>query len=318
MDADRAPHADVDSAPEGTAVTSRLWPSLVVGAVASAFALFPSWVGGARLPLQNLWHEQTMPDDMPISLLPLSQYYALNIFVMLLLGGVLAGLVVRWRRLRAGMAALGVLGVHVIVTVQSFAVLAGGHGLLDGTAGSRELLYFGGMLGGVVAGIGLAQLGCWMASRRTVTLPALAVALSAVPVGSWISTAIVAFTTYNGYPPEVGTILRWVPAVIVAGALIWAGVRPLGRLVVWVVGLLALWKLPAVFTAISYGLGMRVLQGDLREMALVAGQIFPLALAETTLPVVVAVVLAVVGTGVRMLVGKRVADVGRAQRDEIN
>lgn len=36
--------------------------------------------------------------------------------------------VVRWRRLRPGMAVLGVLAVHLIVTVQSFAVLAAGHG----------------------------------------------------------------------------------------------------------------------------------------------------------------------------------------------
>lgn len=309
--------SDVAPAPVETRKPSA-WASLAVGAAASAFALFPSWVSGARLPLQNLWHERTMPDDMPIALLPLSQYYALNIFVMLLLGGVIAGLIVRWRSLRAGMAALGVLAVHVIVAVQSFAVLAGGHGLLDGTARSRELLYFGGMLGGVIAGILLAQLGCWMASRRGVLLPSLAVALSAVPVGSWIGVLIVSFNPIYGYPPVVGTILRWVPAVIVAVALIWAGVRPLGRLVVWVVGLLALWMLPAVFTAIGYGLGMRVLQGDLREMALAAGQVFPLALAETTLPVAVALGLAVVGTVVRMLVGKSVGDVGRVQRDEIN
>lgn len=89
--------------------------------------LFPSWVGGGRLPLQNLWHAQTMPEDMPFALLPLSQYYAINIFVMLLLGGVIAGLVVRVvrrsRMLRTGSAALGVLLVHLIVTVQAFAVL---------------------------------------------------------------------------------------------------------------------------------------------------------------------------------------------------
>jgi hypothetical protein len=144
-----------------------------------------------------------------------------------------------------------------------------------------------------------------MASRRSVMLLALAVALAAVPVGSWIGVLIASFNPIYGYPPVVGTMLRWLPAVIVAAALIWAGVRPLARLVVWVVGLLALWMLPAVFTAIGYGLGMRVLDGNLREMALAAGQVFPLALAETTLPVVVALVLGVVGTVVRMLLGKR-------------
>ena len=285
-----------DSAVDSSAAPRPAWVSLIVGIAASAVMLFPSWVGGGRLPLQNLWHEQTMPEDMPFSLLPLSQYYALSIFVMLLLGGVVAGLVVRMLRARAWPAALGVVLVHVIVAAQSFTVLAQGLGIADGSARSREMLYFGGMLGGVLIGMLLAQVGCWMASRRTLPLPALAVALSAVPAGSWIGFMIASFNPITGYPKEVGMVLRWVPAVIVAVALIWCGVRPLSRLVVWAVGLLALWVLPAVFTALSYALGMRVLQGDLREMAEVAAQIFPMALEVEVLPVGVALVIAVVAT----------------------
>jgi hypothetical protein len=187
----------------------------------------------------------------------------------------------------------------VHVTVQSFAVLAGGLGIADGSAGAREMLYFGGMLGGVLAGMLLAQLGCWMASRPAVPLPALAVALSAVPARTWLGYTIASFDPIYGYPPEMGTVLRWVPAVIVAAALIWCGVRPLSRLAVWVVGLLALWMLSAVFTALSNALGMRVLDGDLREMAEVAAQIFPMALEVEVLPVGVALVIAVVGTVIR-------------------
>ncbi|MEV7632905.1 hypothetical protein AB0N64_10895 [Microbacterium sp. NPDC089318] len=293
------PDTDVDI----SAASRPAWISLIVGIAASVVMLFPSWVGGGRLPLQNLWHEQTMSEDMPFSLLPLSQYYALSIFVMLLLGGVVAGLVVRMLRARAWPAALGVLLVHLIVTVQSFAVLANGFGLADGSAGPREMLYFGGMLGGVLAGMLLAQLGCWMASRPAVPLPALAVALSAVPARTWLGYTIASFDPIYGYPPEVGKVLRWVPAVIVAAALIWCEVRPLSRLVVWVVGLLALWVLPAVFTALSYALGMRVLDGDVGEMAQAAAQVFPMALGVEVWPVVVALVIAVVGTGVWMFAG---------------
>ncbi|WP_313354169.1 hypothetical protein [Microbacterium sp.] len=290
-----------DAAVDSSAAPRPVWASLIVGIAASALMLFPSWAGGGRLPLQNLWHKQTMPDGMPFSLLPLSQYDALSIFAMLLLGGVVAGFVVRMLRARAWPAALGVLLVHVIATVQSFAVLAGGLGFADGSAGSREMLYFGGMLGGVLAGMLLAQLGCWMASRPAMPLPALAAALSAVPARSWLGYTIASFDPIYGYPPEVGTVLRWVPAVIVAAALIWCGVRPLSRLAVWAAGLFALWMLPAVFTAISSALGMRVLDGDLREMAEVAAQIFPMALEVEVLPVVVALVIAGVGTVVRML-----------------
>ena len=72
----------------------------------------------------------------------------------------------------------------------------------------------------------------------------------------------------------------------------------------WVVALLTLWVLPAVATVLGYMLGSRVLQGDLREMAGAALQVFPQALGIDGMPVVVALVIAVVGTGVRMLVGR--------------
>ncbi|MEJ1922530.1 hypothetical protein KHB019_001801 [Microbacterium sp. KHB019] len=265
--------------------------------------LFPSWVGGGILPLQNLWHEQTLPDDMPFSLLPLSQYYAINIFVMLLLGGVVAGLVVRVAgQRRTPAAALGVLFVHLIVTLQAFAVLGAGLGLWDGTAGGREVLYFGGMLGGVVAGILLAQLGLWLTSRRSVGPVALGIVLAAVPFANWIGTAITAFTTYMGYPQFIADVLRWLPAVIVGVTLAWCGVRPIGRLGVWVVGLLSVWIVPALFTAIMYALGSRVFDGDLGMMAEAGTQVFPQAVAVLWQPAVVALVIGVIGVVVRMLV----------------
>lgn len=282
-----------------------VWPSLLVGIAASAVMLFPSWVGGGRLPLQNLWQTQTMPDDMPFSLLPLSQYYALSVFTMLLMGGVVAGLAVRLlarrRPLRARVVALGVLLVHLIATVQSFVVLAAGLGLTGGSPGSREMLYFGGMLGGVVMGVLLAQLGLWLTSRPAVLPVALGIVLAAVPFANWVSFAITSFTTYMGVPSPVAMALRWLPAVIVGVTLAWCGVRPARRLVVWVVGVLAVWLMPTTFTALSYALGSRVLQGDLREMAAAAVQLFPQALAELWHPAVVAAVIGVVGLAARML-----------------
>lgn len=304
--------ADIDTAPAvgpGRSARRRPWLSLLVGVAASALMLFPSWVGGSRLPLQNLWHEQTMPDDMPFALLPLSQYYAISIFGMVVLGGVLAGMVGRMLRLAPrAPAALGVLAVHVVVSVQSFAVLAAGLGMTDGSAGGREVLYFGGMLGGVVVAVLFAQLGFALCAGRSVALAALGLALSAVLVSGWIGTAIVAFTTYNGYPMEVATVLRWVPAAVVGLALVWCGVRPGGRIVVWVVALPSLWVVPAVITALSYVLGSRVLQGDLRDMADAAAQVFPQALGNEWMPVVEALAIGVVGTGVRMLAGRACED----------
>lgn len=292
--------------------TRAAWPSLLVGVVASAVMLFPSWVGGGRLPLQNLWQQQTLPEDMPFALLPISQYYALNIFGMLLLGGTVAGLathlLARRRPMRVGLVAAGVLLVHVIVTVQAFAVLADGLGLTRGAPGARESLYFGGMLGGVIVGIVLAQLALWLTSRQSVTPVALGIVLSAVPIANWIGTAITAFTTYMGYPQFIADVLRWLPAVIVGLTLVWCGVRPAGRLVVWVVGPLAVWLLPAVSTALSYVLGSRVLLGDLGVMADAATQVFPMALGVLWQPAVVALGIGVVGTLGRMLIARRPGD----------
>ncbi|WP_193597582.1 hypothetical protein [Microbacterium sp. YJN-G] len=306
MDADRTTPADVDTAPERESRVRRPWLSLLVGVAASALMLFPSWVGGSRLPLQNLWHEQTMPDDMPFALLPLSQYYAISIFGMVVLGGVLAGLVVRMLRLTPrAPAALGVLAVHVVVSVQSFAVLAAGLGMTDGSAGGLEVLYFGGMLGGVVVAVLFAQLGFALCAGRSVALAALGLALSAVLVSGWIGTAVVAFTTYNEHPSRDGAALgaggrRRARAGVVRGA-------PVGRIVVWVVALLSLWVMPGVITALSYLLGSRALQGDLRDMADAAAQVFPQALGIEWMPVIVALAIGVVGTGVRMLVGRGAA-----------
>lgn len=292
----------VNDAPAPT--RARLLP-FAIGVAGGILGIVPWLVGGGILPLQNLWATQTMPDDMPFSLLPLSQYYVTTVFALVLLGGVFAGLAVhmfaRSRALASWPASLGVLLVHVIVVVQSFSVLAGGLGL--GSGGDRRaLLYFAGVLGGTIVAVLLAQVGFWMTSRRSVAVAALGVALAAVPFASWVARLVVSFTGEAFPPPFLSPLVHWLPAVIVGAALVWCGVRPVARLAVWVAGLLAVWALPALFTALQAGLGMRVLQGDVVEMMRVSLDVFPLALAEVWLPVVVALVIAVVGTIVRMLV----------------
>jgi hypothetical protein len=105
----------------------------------------------------------------------------------------------------------------------------------------------------------------------------------------------------------VPTLLHWLPAVIAAAALVWCGVRPARRIAVWLAVLLGVWVIPALFTTIQYGLGMRVLNGDLREMASASGQLFPLALREQIVPTLVALALAVVGTVAVELARRRIS-----------
>lgn len=313
--ADTVSFDDILAPPADERETTRkpsFWIAFGVGIVASALMLVPMWVTGIRLPLQNLWGTDTMPDDMPVALLALSQYEVFAIFAMVLLGGVVAGLGVRmlrrWRPMRAWAAALGVLLVHLVVTVQSFAVLGDGLGVSDGTAGTLQLMYFAGMLAAVVLGILLAQLGVLLTTRRSSAFAALAVALSAVWIGQWLGSVIGAIWGIAGPPVFLFDVLRWVPAVTVGVALVWCGVRPWGRIFVWIAGLLALWVLPAAITAVAYPLGTRAFGGDVREMSAAAAQIFPQALEIGVPAVVVAAVIGVVGTAVRMLLARRSTD----------
>lgn len=283
---------------------SRILP-FAIGIGGGALGILPWVVGGGALPLQNLWAAATLPEAMPFVLLPLSQYLAMLLFSLVLLGGVFAGVgvhvVARRRAIAVWPAAVGVALVHLIAMVQSFGVLAGGLGL---GGDRRSMLYFAGMLGGAIAAALLAQLSLWMTSRRSVGVAALGVALAAVPFGSWVGRWFVAFTGEVAPPLFLPELLRWVPSIVVGAALVWCGIRPARRIAVWVVGLLALWILPALFTAIQYGLGMRVLDGDVAEMARVSVGLFPMVLAEVWLPVVVALAIAVVGTVVRWAVEK--------------
>lgn len=128
---------------------------------------------------------------------------------------------------------------------------------------------------------------------------ALGLVLAAVPFASWLLVLVVFVSGPTGPPLLVGELYRWLPSLMVGAALGWCGVVPWRRLGVWVVGLLAMFVTPAVFTASSYALGMRVLDGDLREMAGAAVQIFPRALVPGVAPTVLALVIAAAVTVVR-------------------
>lgn len=295
----------VDTASDAATPPARLLPFLI-GVGGGILGLLPWILGGARLPLQNLWVLPTMPDAMPLVLLPVSQYYVIVLFSIVLLGGAFAGLalriVARRRALAVWPAAVGVLAVHVLAIVESFGLAASGLAL---TSDTRAVIYIVGLLGGAIAATLLAQLAFWMTSHRSVGIAAFGVALAAVPFGEWIGRWFLAFTGEVFPPVFLPAVVQWVPAIVVGLALAWCGVRPAWRLIVWVVSLLALWLLPSVMMSILYALGYRLILGNFAEMAAAGVGIFPALLAEDgVLPVIVALVIAVVGTVVRMLVGR--------------
>lgn len=272
------------------------WVALLAGVVVAIVGLLPWLVGGGRLPLQNLWAVETLPEAMPFSPLPVSQYQVIQLLALLLIGGALAGLVARFVFFRRGgtvwPAGIGVLVVHTVAIAWSFAVVA--DGLALGRGGDpRADLYFGGLLGGTIVSALLAQAAFWMIARGSTALAALGVALCAVPFGNWVGTWFMTAIGSGAPPVFLGDLLRWLPAIVTGVALAWCGFRPLTRLIVWAVGLLALWLLPATFATMQYAFGMRVFGGNLATMADAAAQLFPQVVFHETAWQAPAVALAI-------------------------
>lgn len=280
----------------------------LIGILAGLLGLGPWLITGAQLPLQNLWASEAAPDQMPLSLLPLSQYDLTTIVALLTVGGATAGLAVRlWsparRRLAKWCAAAGVLGVQFTAAVQSFTVLDGGL-----AAGTMARLYFAGLLAGVVLSLAAALVALLLVSSRSRAVVALGVGLVAVSFASWLVEWVVGVVGPLNVPAAVPTAARWIPAILAGCALAWCGLRPARHAVVWLVDLVLLWVVPALFISVNYVLGTRVAAGDLQEMLLMSRQILAATLgpAGGALPtVLLALAVALAGLGARSVAVRR-------------
>ena len=282
--------------------------ALLIGVFCAVLGLVPGWITGAKLPLQNLWANQVMPDQMPFSLLPLSQYEVLSLIALLTTGGAAAGLAVRlWnpnhRRAATWWAVGGVLLVHSTAAIQSFVAL--GSGLMGGKLAS---LYFFGLLAGVMLSVAAGLVAVLLFASKSRATTTLGVGLMASSVTSWLMLWAVGIADHRNLPLEVVTIAHWLPAVLVGCSLAWCGLKPPLRLVVWALNLAFLWVIPAVFTATQSVVGTRVIAGDIPEMVLMGQQVLAAALgpeggAGQTL--LLAVVVALVGVGIRAVAARK-------------
>lgn len=280
----------------------------LIGFLGGLLGLGPWLMTGARLPLQNLWGAEVMPEQMPVSLLPLSQYELTTIVALLTVGGAAAGLTVyillpTQKRLATWWAAAGVLAVQLGAAVQSFTVLDGG--LAGGWMAS---LYFAGLLGGVAASLAASLVALLLLASKSRGLTALGAGLVAVPFASWAVEWVVGFVGHVNVPVAVPSVARWIPALLVGCALAWCGLRPARRAAVWLVNLALLWVVPALFISVNYVLGSRVLAGDMQETLLMGRQILAATLGPKggALPtVLLALAVALAGLGIRYVAARR-------------
>ncbi|WP_240721294.1 hypothetical protein [Pseudarthrobacter sp. NamE5] len=239
---------------------------------------------------------------MPIALLPLNQYKLTTIVVLLVVGGAAAGLAVRmWgptrRELVTRWAAAGVLTVQVVAMIQSFIVLD--DGLMIGTAAT---IYIVGLLIGGIASLAVTLIVLLLIAARSRTTTALGIGLISVPVASWTGEWVVGVLGQMNVPAGLPTVTRWIPAVLVGGALAWCGLHSVRQGVVWLTNLAFLWLVPALFTSISYVFGTRLSLGNPQEMLILSRQILTATLGPDggAVPIVLlALLLAVLGIGVR-------------------
>jgi hypothetical protein len=281
-----------------------------LGAAAAIAGLLPWMITGMRLPLQNLWASDTLPADMPLTLLPFSQYAVILIASMIVTGSLIAAVVVRIAGARVPTTgvravAIGVLLVQVIATVQSAVVTVGGL-----RTSSAAALYVLALVGGTVIAIALGLAVLLLVSRGRLPGALIAFSFAAVAAGDWLSAFITPFGTY-----EVGTVrghlldvAQWVPAVLVGLAIAWCGIASVGRAFAALTSLALLWVTPALITGITSAAGTRVLTPYPLEMADYAVQVFFLALVQpgwSPRLVPVAVIIALVALGVRWMLRRR-------------
>jgi hypothetical protein len=302
---------DRSKARERAGISPWWWGLIGIGA--AVLGLLPWIVTGMRLPLQNLWSSSSVT-DMPFVLLPFSQYSITVLIVILLVGAAVLGLVARILRRRRGpwafgFALTGLLIVQVVALLETTIAVASG---LRG--GWQSNVYLLALVGTSILAILIGAATATLIAKAPRGGAVVGLAVGAVALGPWLTSLLVPQGAMVG-EVMLGVVgaLRWLPAVLIGAAIVWAGLETIGRVVGAVLAIALLWVAPALITAVQSALGSRVLLHDLPELVAAGTQVFGAALApEFALPpVIAAVVIAAVG-----LIARAVVTRSRAARVE--
>lgn len=282
---------------------------LAIGVGAVLLGLLPWLVTGAHLPLQYLQVDFLPPEQMPVALLPFSQYAVTMTFGLLVVayaaGAIVARIVGPQRRPPRGVLVMGttIVVLHAVAALQaSVATL----GILERRPESA--LYLVAVLSVVLASvlIGVLVLALVATAPRGGALIGLAIAATAA--GFWFTAWLAPFSfTAEGIPGWLLDVARWVPAVLTGAAIAWAGLRTPGRIVAAIGSLVLLWLGAVLATAISSAAGSYVLLKDPLGMVDQFTGVFRSAafMPELQLPpLIVAVVIAGLGLVVRLVVSR--------------
>jgi hypothetical protein len=262
-----------------------------------------------RLPLQYLWASDTLPDDMPVVLLPFSQYALTLIVGIVVVAYAAAGIVARAMATRRGSRALLVLagtiaGLHLIAIVQTAIVVF--DGLSDRAA---SVLYVAALVALSVVAVLVGVVLLRVIARGSHAAAVVAFAVAALAAGFWLSGLL---APLGRLPGELQYLLLpladRIPAVLVGAAIVWGGIRSAGRIVAAIAALAILWVGPALATAVSAAVGSRILLPYPLEMLDYGWGVFrqALVLPELVIPrLLIAIVIAAIGLAVREVLARR-------------
>jgi hypothetical protein len=192
--------------------TSSLFPPMLAGMAFAIIGLVPWLVTDMHLPLQNLWAVEVSPDQMPITVLPFSQYYLGLLAAMIVVGAALAGCFARATRARHSRfgvtaVAVGVTGVQAIATIHTAVIVSKG---LRPTAVARA--YLTALTAGTVVAVLIGLIVLVLIARAPVPGAVIGLSIAGIAAGSWLIGIVV---------PVGGVATDTVP-VLLGGA----GVRP--------------------------------------------------------------------------------------------
>lgn len=285
------------------------WVLPLLGIAAAIAGLLPWLVTGMRLPLQNLWATETLPGDMPVVLLPFSQYALTRIAALIVIGAAAAALTARAtrrRQPRGGVIAIftGLLATQVVAAAQTATVVRGG--LADRGASD---LYFASVLAVVVVAILVGAMVFWLIASAPRAGALVGLTVAAILSGPWLNGFLVPFATLPGEGiSAITSLTRWVPAILVGAAIAWCGLGTVGRVIGALASLLLLWFAPALMTGVTNAAGSRVLADAPAEMLDYAVRVTGSALFSPELalpPIIVAVVVAGAGLVAAAVVRRR-------------
>lgn len=282
---------------------------LLVGVASAILGLLPWLITGMRLPLQNLWALNTLPAEMPVALLPFSQYQLTVIVGVIVTGSAIAGVVARATRAQHPRFALmaivvGVVAVQAIATVQTAVTLS--NGLRNTTVAD---IYLAALVAGTVATILLGLAVLLLIALAPSAGAVIAISIAAIVFTDWLN-ALVHPVGVVATAPAMALLggTRWVPAVIVGLAVVWCGLGTIGRVLAAMTGLLVLWIGPALGTAVTSAAGSRVLAANPAEMVDYGRQVFVSALGSpggSLSLLIAAVIVMILGLAVRWAIRRR-------------